>query len=77
MWKRSLLDVRVKREADVGSDHHLVTAFIKLKLRSAGCRMTAQRCFDTKKLNDPKVNSAFVLQVKKVSRHCRTLKRRL
>ena len=26
--------------------------------------MTAQRCFDTKKLNDPKVNSAFVLQVK-------------
>ena len=39
VWKRSLLDVRMKREADVGSDHHLVTAFTKL--RSAGRRMTA------------------------------------
>ena len=39
-WKRSLPDVRVKRGADVGGDHHLVTAFIKLKLRSAGRRMT-------------------------------------
>ena len=36
------LDIRMKRRADVGSDHHLVTAFIKLKLRSAGRRMTAQ-----------------------------------
>ena len=64
MWKRSLLDVRVKRGAEVGSDHHLVTAFIKLKLRSAGCRMTAQRHVDTEKLRDPKMKSAFVLQVK-------------
>ena len=64
MWKRSLLDVRVKRGVDAGSDHHLVTAFIKLKLRSAGRRMTAQRHFDTEKLCDPKVKSAFVLQVK-------------
>ena len=31
-WKRSLLDVRVKRGADVSSYHHVVTAFIKLKL---------------------------------------------
>ena len=64
MWKRSLLDVRVKREADVSSDHHLVTAFIKLKLRSAGRRMTAKRHVDTEKLRDPKMKSAFVLQVK-------------
>ena len=63
-WKRSLPDVRVKRGADVGCDHHLVTAFIKLKLRSASRRMTAQRHFDTEKLHDPKVKSAFSLQVK-------------
>ena len=63
-WKRSLLDVRVKRGTNVGGDHHLVTAFIKLKLRSAGRRMTALRCFDTEKLRDPEVKSAFVLQVK-------------
>ena len=63
-WKRSLPDVRVKRGADVGGDHHLVTAFIKFKLRSAERRMTAQRHFDTEKLRDPKVKRAFVLRVK-------------
>ena len=31
--QRSLQDVRVKRGADVASDHHLVTARLKLKLR--------------------------------------------
>ena len=33
MFRRSLQDVRVKRGADVASDHHLVTARLKLKLR--------------------------------------------
>ena len=61
-----MLDVRVKRGADVGSDHNLVTAFIKLKLRSASHRMTAQRHFDTEKLHDPKVKSVFALQVKNI-----------
>ena len=32
-FRRSLQDVRVKRGADVASDHHLVTAKIKLKLK--------------------------------------------
>ena len=63
-WRRSQLDVRVKRGAVVGSDHHLVTAFIKLKLRSAGRRITAQRHFDTEKLQDPRVKITFVLHVK-------------
>ena len=33
MFRRSLEDVRVKRGADVASDHHIVTARLKLKLR--------------------------------------------
>ena len=33
MFRRSLQDVRVKRGADVASDHHLVTARLKFKLR--------------------------------------------
>ena len=33
MFRRSLQDVRVKIDADVASDHHLVTARLKLKLR--------------------------------------------
>ena len=32
-FRRSLLDVKAKRGADVASDHHLVTAKLKLKLR--------------------------------------------
>ena len=33
-WRRSLFDVCAYRGADVGSDHHLVLAVLKLKLRS-------------------------------------------
>ena len=33
MFRRSLQDVRVKRGADVASDHHLVMSRLKLKLR--------------------------------------------
>ena len=32
-WRRSLQDVRVKREADFGSNHYLVKATLKLRLR--------------------------------------------
>ena len=32
-WRRSLLDVRVKRGADAASDHHLVVADLKFKLK--------------------------------------------
>lgn len=35
-WRRSLLDVKVRRGADVGSDHHLVTAVVRIKLRKTG-----------------------------------------
>jgi len=32
-WRRSLLDVRVKRGVDAASDHHLVVAALKVKLK--------------------------------------------
>ena len=32
-WRRRLLDVRVKRGADAASDHHLVVADLKVKLK--------------------------------------------
>ena len=63
-WRRSLLDVRVRRGADVGSDHHLVTAVLKLKLRRAGKKITGQQHFAVDKLHDPKVKAAFILQLK-------------
>jgi hypothetical protein len=33
-WRRSLQDVRVKRGADAASDHHLVVAVFKTKLKA-------------------------------------------
>ena len=33
-WRRSLLDVRVRRGADAASDHHLVVAMLRTKLKA-------------------------------------------
>jgi len=45
-WRRSLLDVRVRRGADVGSYHHFVTASLRLKLRKNGPRKMGQQKFE-------------------------------
>ena len=42
-FRRSLQDVRVKRGADVASDHHLLTARLKLKLKKNNTEKTANR----------------------------------
>lgn len=63
-WRRSLQDVIVRRGADVGSDHHLVVATIKLKLRKTGMKANHTRRFDVEKLKDPKLKSAFTLALK-------------
>ena len=63
-WRRSLLDVRVRRGADVGSDHHIVTASLRLKLRKNGPREMGQQKFDVEKLRVSKARSAFILQLK-------------
>lgn len=47
---RSLQDVRVRRGADVGSDHHLVTAYFKLKMMKTAPKSSWKR-FETGKLN--------------------------
>ena len=63
-WRRSLQDVRVRRGADVGSDHHLVTANLKLKLRRNGPDKARQQRFDVRKPKEPRVKSTFILQLK-------------
>lgn len=49
-FRRSLLDVRTKRGADVGSDYHLVVARLQLKLKKENARSTTVN-YDTKKLD--------------------------
>lgn len=62
-WKRSLQDIRVKRGADVGSDHHLVSANIKLTLMNVPPKSLIRR-IDTGKLKDNNVRQDFRLELK-------------
>ena len=42
-WSHSLLDVRVCRGADIGSDHRLVRGYVKLKLKATHQRRTTPK----------------------------------
>ena len=64
MWRRSLLDVRVRRGADASSDHHLVTAKVRLKLRAAGPNKQRIPRYDISRLQDQRTKNAFVLQLR-------------
>ena len=64
-YRGSLLDTRAMRGADVGSDHHLVIAKLRLKLtryRVAGAERRSTH--DTVRLKSPTVRKAFVLELK-------------
>ena len=55
-WRRELLDVRVKRGADINSDHHLLVGEFKMKL--AAKKKTdnkVQRRFEIRKLQNTKI----------------------
>jgi len=64
MWRRSLLDVKVTRGVDVGSNQHLVTARVRLKLRAAGPKKQINPRYDISGLRDPRIKSSFVLQLR-------------
>lgn len=57
---------RVSGEADVGSDHHLVTATLNLKQRRNGPGKAKKKTqlFDVKTLKQPRTKSTFTLQLK-------------
>ncbi|CAH1248758.1 Hypp8389 [Branchiostoma lanceolatum] len=63
-WQRSLLDVRVYRGADVGSDHHLVVSKIRLKLRATPPTKKRHKVFDTHKLHTPEIKHEFALELR-------------
>jgi len=54
----------VRRGTDVGSDHHLVTAYVKLKLRSTGRKPSCNQRFNTDNLKEPSVKNAFITQLR-------------
>ena len=54
----------MRRGADIGSDHHLVTACLKLKLKSAGRLTKGRSRFDVSQLKHPNVRKSFILEVR-------------
>ena len=65
-WRRSLQDVRNKRGANIGSDHHLVVAKFKMKIQ-AHKRRTEQlsKWYDVSKLkDDSNVRESFKVELK-------------
>jgi hypothetical protein len=52
------------RGADVASDHHLVVANIRLKLKKSSTHVNVKRKFDVGKLQDPKIQQELKLEIK-------------
>ncbi|XP_061164542.1 uncharacterized protein LOC133173578 [Saccostrea echinata] len=64
-FRRSLQDTRVKRAADVASDHHLLTGSIKLKLRKMKTEGNSQRIrYNTRFLQDTQILQEYKIAVK-------------
>ena len=63
-WKSALQDVRVRRGADVGSDHHLVVAQFKLKLAATKKKKNLRRRYDIRNLKFEDKRREFQLTLK-------------
>jgi len=65
-WRLSLLDVRNKRGADIGSDHHLVVAKFRMEIQAykQRARQLGKR-YDTSKLkHDKKIQELVKIELK-------------
>ena len=64
-WRRSLFDVRASKGADVGSDHHLAKAVLKLKLRSDAPASTNRPTrYNLHLLSDVGISKEFSIKVR-------------
>ena len=62
-WRSSLRDTRAYRKADIGSDHYLVRAEMKLKLKPQR-QSIPKRPFATEKLKEPATAEDFALKLR-------------
>ena len=64
-FRKSLLDVRNKRGADIGSDHHLMIANFRFKILAAGKKFeTRGKKYNVQKLQKPSIREGFILELK-------------
>ena len=62
-WRSSLQDTRTMRSADVGSDHHLVLAKVKIKMVKQIKAKGPRKKYCVEKLKDPSVQEAFKIKL--------------
>lgn len=63
-WRRSLLDVRAYRGADVNRDNFLIQAVIQLKLRKTPHKENIRKIINIQQLKLPAVRRLFNLELK-------------
>ena len=64
-WRRSLLDVRNRRGADIGSDHHLMIARIRIKIAAIKKHFETRKMkYDVGKLKNEHIKQQFKLELK-------------
>ena len=61
--KSSLQDVRVKRGADVGTDHHLVVGKIKIRLARLVKKKVGRIRYNTKKFREGDLRGTFAIKL--------------
>ena len=59
-----MIDVRARRGADVGSDHHLLIAEFRLRLKRLPTPPRRSRPFDVMKFKQPVMATQFQLEVR-------------
>ena len=62
-FRSSLQDVRARRGADIGSDHHLVVAKIKIRLSSRKKHQNPRVRYDVRKLKNQEEKQAFQIKL--------------
>ena len=62
-YRSSLQDVRVRRGADINSDHHLVVAKIKMRLSARETQRNPRKKFNVKRLKEVDVKQTFQISL--------------
>ncbi|CAG2208857.1 unnamed protein product [Mytilus edulis] len=64
-WRRSLLDTRAFREADVNRDHHLIIAKLQLKLKKVpDNNKPGRKILNVNRLKEPEIKQKFVIKLR-------------
>jgi hypothetical protein len=61
-WSKSLLDVRNKRGADIGSDRHMIVGILRIKIQKVKRKNINRKKYNLKKLEDTECQ--IILKIK-------------